>query len=92
MMYATKIKMLHGCAKSNSIQHIRKIYIEGCEEPRFYRRAEIHDYLVENPNSIRVNIEPNYPYLLPVTVNGVKFVRSEANDTPHDNLLSLPKV
>lgn len=92
MMYATKLKMQQGCENSNSTQHIAKIYIEGCDNPGFFPRETLHDYLQKNPNSIKVKISP-YPYLIPaVSSNGVKYVRSESNDTPYDNLLKLPKV
>jgi len=93
MMYAKKIKMQQGCENSNSTQEIAEIYIDGCDKPGFYTRASVHDYLQNNPNTIKVNISPNYPYLIPATSsNGVKYVRSAPNDTPHDNLLKLPRV
>jgi hypothetical protein len=93
MMYAKKIKMQQGCSTSNNAQHIDEIYVDGCNNPGFFPKAALHDHLVKNPNSIQVYIAPNYPYLLPATSsNGVKYVRSEPNDTPHDNLLKLPRV
>jgi len=92
-MYATKIKMQQGCSSSNDTQVIAEIYIDRCSDPGFYTRAAVHDALVKNPNSIRVNIQPTYPFLVPATsANGNKYVRSEPNDTPHDNLLKLPRV
>lgn len=43
-------------------------------------------------NTIKVDISP-YPYVIPATSSrGEKYVRSEANDTPDDNLLKLPRV
>ena len=93
MMYAEKIKMQQGCSNSDNTQEIAEIYIDGCKEPGFYSRATLHEHLTEKPNSIKVNKGPNYPYLRPATsINGVKYVRSEPNDTPHDNLLALPRV
>jgi len=93
MMYAKKIKMQQGCSTSNNTQHISKIYVDGCSNPGFFPRASLHDHLVKKPNSIKVNIAPNYPFLIPaISNNGVKYVRSEPNDTPHDNLLQLPRV
>jgi len=93
MMYAKKIKMQQGCANSNNTQEIAEIYVDGCNNPGFFPKATLHDHLITNPNSIRVNISPNYPYLIPATSsNNVKYVRSEPNDTPHDNLLKLPRV
>ena len=71
-----------GTLPSNSTLEIAEIYIDGCDKPGFYTRASVHDYLQENPNTIKVNIGPYYPYLIPATsVRGVKYVRSEANDT-----------
>jgi len=93
MMYATRIKMQQWCENSYNTQEIAEIYVEGCQTPRFYTREALHNHLLTNSNTIRVKIGPHYPYLLPATsVNGVKYVRSEPNDTPHDNLLNLPRV
>ena len=91
-MKATMIRMQQGCENSYDTQVIADIYIEGCDNPGFFPKEVLHDYLNQNPNSIRVNISP-YPYLLPATsINGIKYVRSESNDSPHDNLLNLPRV
>lgn len=92
MMYAKKIKMQQGCANSNNTQEIAEIYIDGCDNPGFFQKATLHDYLIKNPNSIKVNISP-YPNLVPATSSrGEKYVRSEPNDTQYDNLLKLPRV
>ncbi|WP_230399630.1 DUF3892 domain-containing protein [Novisyntrophococcus fermenticellae] len=92
MMYAKKIKMQQGCANSNNTQEIAEIYIDGCNNPGFFPKATLHDHLIKNPNSIKVNISP-YPYLVPATSSrGEKYVRSEPNDTQYDNLLRLPRV
>lgn len=91
-MYAKKIKMQQGCANSNNTQEIAEIYIDGCNNPGFFKKATLHDHLIKNPNSIKVNISP-YPYLVPATSSrGEKYVRSEPNDTQNDNLLKLPRV
>ena len=93
MMYAKKIKMQQGCSRSYNTQEIAEIYVDGCDNPGFFTRGVLHDHLIKSPNSIRVNISPNYPYLVSaISSNGVKYVRSEPNDTPHDNLLELPRV
>lgn len=90
-MRATKIKMKYGCGNSYSCKEIDKIYIDGCDNPGFFDKAIIHDYVDENPGSIQVNISP-YPDLIPaISSNGEKYVRSEPNDTPRDNLLRLPR-
>lgn len=91
MMYATKIKMCTGCNNSKNCQDIDSIYLTGAKEEKFYKKANLHDYLVENPGSIKVNIYPN-PILLPaVSSKGEKYVRSEPNDSSNDNLLKLPR-
>lgn len=90
-MYATKIKMQQGCARSNNALEIAEIYLNGCDKPGFYPKATLHDYLTQNPSSIKVNISP-CPYVVPATSSrGEKYVRSEPNDTPYDNLLKLPR-
>lgn len=90
-MKATKIKMKPGCSCSYKATEIDQIYIEGCTEPGYYYKATVYDYVRQYPNSIQVNIYP-YPDLVPaLSSNGEKYVRSEPNDTPKDNLLKLPR-
>lgn len=90
-MKATRIKMKNGCGNSNSTLEIAEIYVDGCDKPGFFKKENLHDYLKTNPGSIQVNIHP-YPNLVPATsVRGEKYVRSEPNDTQHDNLLKLPR-
>jgi len=90
-MKATKIKMKASSQNSNQLTEIDSIYIEGCKEPRFYKKEGLHDYVKENPGSIKVNINP-YPSLIPATsVNNEKYVKSEANSIVEDNLLKLPR-
>lgn len=91
-MYAKTIRMQAGCSHSNNTQEIAEIYIDGCNNPGFFPKATIHDYLIKNSNSIKVNRWP-YPDLVPATSSrGEKYVRSEPNDTTNDNLLKLPRV
>lgn len=90
-MKATKIKMKTGCYYSNKTTEIDEIYIEGCSNPGFFTKASIYDFLKKNPGAIQVNIYP-YPNLIPaLSSNYEKYVRSEPNDTPNDNLLKLPR-
>lgn len=90
-MFATKIKMKTGCENSNKTTEISEIYIEGCSNPGYFTKASLYDYLKEHSRSIQVKIYP-YPYLLPaLSSHGEKYVRSEPNDTPNDNLLRLPR-
>lgn len=63
-MKATKIKMQNGCKHSSKTIEISEIYIEGCNNPGFFAKSNLHDYLKKNPNSIQVNIYP-YPNLVP---------------------------
>lgn len=90
-MLATKILMKTSCASSNNVQEIDQIYVSGCDNPSYFKKELLHDYVKANPNSIQVNIRP-YPYLIAKTSkNGEKYVASEPNDTPNDNLLKLPR-
>lgn len=90
-MKATKIKMKTGCEYSSKTTEISEIYIEGCTNPGYFSKACLYDYLKKEPGSIQVNIYP-YPNLIPVlSSNQEKYVRSEPNDTPNDNLLKLPR-
>lgn len=90
-MYATKIKMKSGCYSSNSLLEIDSIYIEGCDNPGSFKKAVLHDFLKDNPDSIQVKIKP-YPNVIPATSSrGEKYVRSTPNDYTHDNLLDLPR-
>lgn len=91
-MKATKIRMKCGCKYSTKTTEIADIYVVGCTNPGFFSKENLHNYLKDHPGTIYVDISP-YPQLLPATsANGEKYVRSEAYDTPNDNLLKLPRV
>ncbi len=90
-MYATKIKMKSGCYYSSDLLEIDSIYIEGCDNPGFFKKKALHDFLKREPGSIQVKIWP-YPNAIPATSSlGEKYVRSAPNDYTHDNLLDLPR-
>ncbi|NCB26702.1 MAG: DUF3892 domain-containing protein [Bacteroidia bacterium] len=90
-MYATKLKMKPGCYTSQSLLEIDEIYIEGCDNPGFFPKGVLHDYLKEHTGSIQVKIWP-YPNVIPATSSrNEKYVRSTPNDYTHDNLLDLPR-
>lgn len=90
-MYATKNKMQRGCYYSQNLLEIDEIYIEGCDNPGFFKKSVIHEYLKEYPGSIQVKVYP-YPEVVPaVSINGEKYVRSSPNSNERDNLLSLPR-
>lgn len=90
-MYVTKIKMKTGCSSSNNLIEIDELYITGCTNPGYFKKAVIHDHVKKNPGSIKVNIQP-YPNVVDaVSVNGEKYVRSSPNAYGHDNLMSLPR-
>ncbi|MDU5861235.1 MAG: DUF3892 domain-containing protein [Enterococcus faecalis] len=87
---ATKIKMNDNVNTLNSVTEIKEIYLVGVTEDGFYKKEAIYDFLKNNPkSSITVDIYP-YPELIPVLNGTQKYVRSEPNDTPNDNLLKLP--
>ena len=90
-MRATKIKMKNGCGTSNNLLEIDSIYLTGTTNDGFYKKADVHDYLVKNPGGIQVNIYP-YPNLIPmISSTNEKYVKSTPNSTTGDNLLSLPR-
>ena len=87
-MYATRIKMKPSCYYSQSLLEIDEIYIDGYG---YFKKAILHDYLKENPGSIKVNIAP-YPNVLPaVSSRNEKYVRSSPDSYRHDDLLDLPR-
>lgn len=91
MMYVTKIKMKPGCYNSYNLLEIDELYITGCDNPGFFKKSVIHDYVKQNPNSIKVNKSPFPSIVSAVSVNNEKYVRSSPNNYTHDNLLDLPR-
>lgn len=92
-MKATKIKMQSGCKTSNNLLEIDSIYLTGCQEEGYYKKASVHDYLKKNPGTIQVDIYP-YPNIIPATSPAPhyeKYVKSTPNSNTQDNLLSLPR-
>ena len=90
-MYATKIRMQQGCYYSQNLLEIDAVYIEGCNNPGFFKKEVLHDFLKKNPGSIQVKVYP-YPDVIPATSSkGEKYVRSSPNGSTHDNLLELPR-
>ena len=90
-MKVTKIKMKPGCHYSFNLVEIDQLYITGCDEPGFYKKSVVHDYVKDHPGSIKVDRYP-YPSVIDaVSSNGEKYVRSSPNDYTHDNLLDLPR-
>lgn len=55
-MKATKIKMKTGCEHSTKTTEISMIYIEGCNNPGCFSKANIYDYLKEHPSVITSQI------------------------------------
>ena len=49
MMYAKKIKMKYGCSNSNNVQEIEEIYIDGCNNPGYFKKSVLYDYLKRIP-------------------------------------------
>jgi hypothetical protein len=90
-MKATKIKMQSGCGNSDNLLEIDSIYLTGCDNPGFFKKAVVHDYLKDHPGTIQVNIYP-YPNVIPaVSPNNEKYVKSTPNSLSIDNLLCLPR-
>lgn len=90
-MKAIKIKMKSGCKYSDNLLEIDSVYVAGCNNPGYFKKEVLHDYLIKNPGTISVNIFP-YPKLIPAkSVCGEKYVKSEPNNSKKDNLLCLPR-
>lgn len=90
-MKAIKIRMRIGCLYSDDVEEIDSVYIVGCNNPGFFKKEVLYDYLKDHPNTIQVDRYP-YPTLVPaLSSNGEKYVRSEPNKTTRDNLLMLPR-
>lgn len=89
-MKATKIKMRPGFAHTKESPEIAFIYIEDCEDARYYSVSELYDMIKKNPNSIYVDVSP-FPKLMPVKskMHG-NFVRSAKNRFEEDKLFELP--
>ena len=83
--------MKPGCYSSSNLLEIDSIYIEGCNNPGFFKKNVLYDFLKENPGTIRVNIWPYPNVISAISSRGEKYVRSTPNDYTHDNLLDLPR-
>ena len=92
MMYATKIKMKQGCYHSKDLLELDSIYIEGCTNPGFFKKAVLYDYLKEHTGSIRVNIYPYPNVVSALSGRGEKYVRYAPDTYGNDDLLDLPRV
>ena len=91
MIYAVKLKMRSGCRYSNNLLEIDEIYLEGCKDPGYYKKAVIHDFLKSNPGAVKVKIWP-YPDLIPATSPySEKYVKSTPDSYRDDDLLDLPR-
>ena len=61
------------------------------DNPGFFKKANLYDFLKENPGTIQVKIFP-FPDVVPaLSKYDEKYVRSTPNDYTHDNLLDLPR-
>lgn len=90
MILATKIQLRRPVPSRPKEQDILAIFLLGERYKGYYPKEQIHDMLVLG-EEIRVDIYP-YPYLEPMlSPRGEKYVRSEPNKSPHDNLLNLPR-
>ncbi|MFG6361013.1 MAG: DUF3892 domain-containing protein [Akkermansia muciniphila] len=92
MIKTTKIRLKPGCTNPKSALEIDQIYLVGVNHEGFYDKTLVHDF-VKKGNIVHVDISPHYPKLIDaISSRGEKYVRSEPNDTPNDNLLRLPRV
>lgn len=90
-MHAMYITMKNGCRNSYSLQEIDSIYIQTNTGGEWWKKERVYDYLKLYPTTIQVNIAP-FPYLIPaLSIKNEKYVKSNPNDTPNDNLLRLPR-
>lgn len=87
---AIAIRLNWGCTSPKSCNEISEIKIrDDLWGTEWKTKAFVHDKVKASPGSIKVNIAP-YPDLVPATsIKGEKYVRSEPNDSEHDNLLKL---
>lgn len=84
----TKIHMKKYCNNSYNLTEIESLLIDN----QLYTKEYIHDYLKNNPGTIKVGTVSG-PNVIPATsTNGEKFVKSEPNTSVIDNLLSLPRI
>lgn len=86
--YATAIRMKQGCLYSQSLLEIKDIYLA---KNGWISKEKLHDFLKQNPKTIRV-LNNAGPLVLPATsIYGEKYVKSSPNDSVKDNLLYLPR-
>lgn len=90
MMYATKIKMRPGCVHSQELLEIDEIYIEGCNNPGYFKKESLHNYLKDHPGTIQVKISPYQDLIPAVSSRGERYVRSSPDGSRRDDLLDLP--
>lgn len=84
--------MRYGCYYSDDVLEIDSVYIENYNNSGLYSKEDVHDYLIKNPNTIKVGRYP-YPEVVPaLSVNGEKYIKSIPDNTDKDNLLSLPRI
>ncbi len=47
-MRTSKIKIEKDCEDSNNLVEIDTIYFTDCENEKYYKKTEVHDYLVKH--------------------------------------------
>ncbi len=92
MIYVDKIKMKNGCKYSYNQVEIDELLLSGSlTNPGWFKKEIIHDFIKNDGGVVKVNIAP-YPNLIPaISSNGEKYVKSVADETYKDNLMSLPR-
>ena len=76
---------------SMNLEEIKDIKLEGdLNNPGWFRKEDVHDYIKNNNGIVNVNIYP-YPKLIAVTTSTDRYVKSTPNKYGYDNLLELPR-
>lgn len=74
---------------SHRYSDCRCISVLGTATGQRLSRERAHDMLVSVPGSLYIESYGTRTSLIPVSRDGIKYVRSAPNDTTADNLLSL---
>lgn len=84
--------MKSGFEQSNNQVEIDQIYLIGTVNIEgWYKKADIYNFIKNDNGIVKVNITP-YPVLIPaISTKGEKYVKSVADETYKDNLMSLPR-
>jgi len=92
MLFAEKIRLTTRKNKDINYSDIKSIYIDFGMGLNEYSKEIIHDFLIDNPYSIKAKIQP-YPFLIPYKdKNGNKQVVAVDINSKIEYLIKLPKI